>query len=118
MKIRVVILQPFGCGVEHFGKTRHPRRLILKSRQSSESVVEFSRHFREQAQTLQIEHHQSPVTSHFFTATPYPIAPPSSAIPTAPAVSENLHPDRPSIFRSLPAWPSRLPGDSTFLRQP
>src|SRR5437762_2011365 len=117
MKIRVVILQPFGCRVEHFGKTRHPRRLIFKSRQSSESVVELSGHFREQAQTLQIEHHQSPITSHFFTATPYPIAPPSSAIPAAPAVSENLHPDRPSIFHSLPAWPFRLRANSISLRQ-
>src|SRR5467141_899186 len=117
MKIGIVILQSLGRRVKHFGKTRHPRRLVLKSRQSSESVVELSRHFREQAQTFQIKHHQSPVTSHFFTAKPYPIAPPSLAIPTAPAVSENLHPDTPSTFRSLPAWPFRLHANSIFPRQ-
>src|SRR5260370_18326314 len=59
----------------------------------------------------------SRVTSHFFTAIPYPIARPSSAIPTAPAVSENSHQDTPSIFRSLRAWPFRLRVDSTSLRQ-
>src|SRR6266852_6684008 len=59
----------------------------------------------------------SRVTSHFFTATPYPIAPPSSAIPVALAASGNLHPDRPSTFRSLLAWPSPLRGDSISLRQ-
>src|SRR6266576_235845 len=59
----------------------------------------------------------SPITSHFFTATPYPIAPPSSVIPAAPAVSENLHPDRPSIFHSLPTWPSRLRANSISPRQ-
>src|SRR5260370_348363 len=50
-------------------------------------------------------------------APPYPIAPPSSAIPTAPAASEHLHPDTPSTFRSPPAWLSPSHEDSACLRQ-
>src|SRR5580693_5793214 len=59
--------------------------------------------------------HQSQTTTHYVLlslrsyflaslppiAKPYPTVPPSSAGQVAPAASGNLHPDKPSIFRSL-----------------
>src|SRR5260370_12772532 len=51
------------------------------------------------------------------TATPYPIARPSSASPVVPAASESLHPDTTSIFRFLPTAPSRCRAGSASLPQ-
>src|SRR5436309_8047055 len=117
MKIRKVISKPLRRGSKHFGEARHARRFTLKFRQSCERAIPLSSRFREQAQTFPLEHHQSPVTSHFPTATPYPIAPLSLAIPAAPAAFESLHPGTPSTFRSLPPALFRLRGDSTSPRQ-
>src|SRR5580704_3414343 len=50
--------------------------------------------------------HYSLPTTHFFTATPYPTAPLSSANQAAPAASGNSHPEKPSIFHSLRGAPS------------
>src|SRR5712691_6177177 len=117
MKIRIVISQPLYRRVESFCKPLDPRRRILVRRQFRKCRVQPLHSFEKGRQSLLIEHHQSPAASHFPTATPYPIAPPSLAIPAAPAVSESLHPDTPSTFHSPPAALFRPPGDSTSLRQ-
>src|SRR2546421_2803536 len=67
MKIRVVVLQPLRRRLKYFCKTRHFRRFILKRRQFCEALVELTRNLGEHAQTLAIEHPESPTLFHCHT---------------------------------------------------
>src|SRR5207247_10660470 len=121
MKIRVVVAYPLDRGVKCLRKPLDSGHRTLVLRQRRKSGVHPPQCFQERRKSILIKHQQSPalvgVASHFLTATPYPIAPPSSAIPVVPAASGNLHLDTTSTFRSLPAWPFRPRGDCVSLRQ-
>src|SRR5712691_2653351 len=105
MKIRIVISQPLYRRVESFRKPLDPRRRALVRRQFRKCRVQPLHSFEKGRQSLLIEHHQSPVASHFPTATPYPIAPPSVAIPAVPPL---LRPPARALAESFALHPRSI----------